>query len=203
MRRVAKSPKPKKATQRRRRARGGGDRFWLLRGGLAVHAPDPERGSVGRALSRAIDWLIDHCGDDGYFYYERDEISRMHGQGYALLALTQAYGMYVTDAVQHRRLHDAIVRGVTLIESAQGTLGGWYYEPRKMDAHEGSITVCMLQALRAAKDTGFAVDGGDHRTLSPHAGTPQAGNRRARARGCLAATRDRQAGFATRVERAH
>jgi hypothetical protein len=126
----------------------------------AGYAPDPERGSMGRALSRAIDWLIDRCGDDGYFYYERDEISRMHGQGYALVALTQAYGMYVTDPVQHRRLHDAIVRGVALIENSQGTLGGWYYEPRRMDAHEGSITVCMLQALRAARDAGFAVDGG-------------------------------------------
>ncbi len=124
----------------------------------AGHAPDAERGRYGRSLTRAVDWLIDRCDDKGYFYAERDEVSRMHGQGYAVLALTQAYGMYASDPGQQKRLHDAIARGVALIESAQGHVGGWYYEPRIMDLHEGSITVCMIQSLRAARDAGFQVD---------------------------------------------
>jgi hypothetical protein len=126
----------------------------------AGHVPDPERGLYGRSAARAVNWLVDRCGADGYFRSDRDEISRMHGQGYALLALTQAYGMYTSDKARHERLRDAIQRGVELIERAQGELGGWYYEPRAMDMHEGSITVCMVQALRAARDAGFAVDGG-------------------------------------------
>lgn len=123
----------------------------------AGHVPDVERGLHGRALVRAVDWLVARCNEDGYFYSERDEVSRMHGQGYAVLALTQAYGMYASDRGQQKRLHDAIARGVALIEGAQGHVGGWYYEPRIMDLHEGSITVCMIQALRAARDAGFQV----------------------------------------------
>jgi hypothetical protein len=82
----------------------------------------------------------------------------MHGQGYALLALTQAYGMVGADEVRRERLRSAIERGVALIEACQGETGGWYYDPRRVAPHEGSITVCMIQALRAARDAGFAVD---------------------------------------------
>ncbi len=124
----------------------------------AGHLPDPDRSIYGRSVSRSIDWLVDRCNEEGYFYYDGDKVSRMHGQGYAVLALTQAYGAAVHDPLKHERLRDAIGRGVALIESTQGALGGWYYEPRSMEAHEGSITVCMLQALRAAKEAGFTVD---------------------------------------------
>ena len=125
----------------------------------AGHMPDPERGLYGRSTARAVNWLVDRCNADGYFHSDRDEISRMHGQGYALLALTQAYGMDTSDKRRHERLRAAIQRGIGLIERCQGELGGWYYDPRVMDMHEGSITVCMVQALRAARDAGFAVSG--------------------------------------------
>jgi hypothetical protein len=124
----------------------------------AGHLPD--RGRYGTAVRRAVGWLVDHCNDEGFFTTDADSISRMHGQGYALLALTQAYGMDTEDSDQRRRMHDAIERAVKLIERAQGETGGWFYEPRRMAVHEGSITVCLLQALRAAHDIGFAVDSG-------------------------------------------
>jgi prenyltransferase beta subunit len=52
----------------------------------------PDRGSHRQAVQRAVDWLVAHCGEDGYFTTDGDK-SEMHGQGYAVLALTQAYGM--------------------------------------------------------------------------------------------------------------
>lgn len=123
-----------------------------------------DRGRYGTAVKRAVDWLVDHCQDSGetsgYFYTGNDSISRMHGQGYALLALTQAAGMYGDDDVQRARLHAAIQRGVDLVERTQGIHGGWWYNPERSSNHEGSITVCMIQALRAAKDAGFVVDTG-------------------------------------------
>ena len=44
------------------------------------------------------------------------------------------------------------------IEEAQSLEGGWYYKPRAAGELEGSITVCVVQALRAAKEAGVWVD---------------------------------------------
>lgn len=121
-----------------------------------------QRTSVELAVKRAIDWLVAHCletGDDaGYFTTDGDTVSKMHGQGYALLALTQAVGMYGDSESERGALRQAIRRGVALIERTQGLHGAWYYEPRRSAMHEGSITVCMIQALRGAREAGFAVD---------------------------------------------
>jgi len=119
----------------------------------------PDRGSHRLAVQRAVDWLVAHCGEDGYFTTDGDK-SEMHGQGYAVLALTQAYGMDAGDRGKRDMLRAAIERGVALIEASQGETNGWWYEPRRVAEHEGSITVCMIQALRAARDIGFAVNKG-------------------------------------------
>jgi len=117
----------------------------------------PDRGTHERAVRRAVDWLAAHCGEDGYFTTDGD-VSRMHGQGYAVLALSQAYGMEAGDKQRRDELRAAIERGVELIESTQGEQGGWWYDPRRVADHEGSITVCMIQALRASRDVGFKVN---------------------------------------------
>lgn len=124
----------------------------LMAGG---HVPD--RGRHGQAVDRAVRWLVQHCSAEGVFRDDNDTISKMHGQGYALLALTQAYGASGRREDQ-AAMRDAIVRGIRLVERTQGEIGGWYYEPVKSSAHEGSITVCMIQALRAARDAGFSVN---------------------------------------------
>lgn len=131
----------------------------MAAGHLPDHEPE-ERDRYQRSVERAIDWLVDHCREDGYFEQDNDSVSRMHGQGYALLALTQVAGMYGDDLPQRARLQDAVRRAVSLIERTQGYKGGWYYYPERGPNHEGSITVCMIQALRSAKDAGFKVDTG-------------------------------------------
>jgi len=129
----------------------------------AGHLPDHSgRTASARAVKAAVRWLVDHCIETGeqagYFYTDGDTVSKMHGQGYALLALTQAVGMYGDSPAERERLAAAVRRGVDLIQRTQGVHGAWYYEPTRSSAHEGSITVCMLQALRGAKEAGFAVD---------------------------------------------
>lgn len=120
----------------------------------------PDRGPHERSVRAAIEWLVDHCSESGYFTTDGDSVSKMHGHGYALLALTQACGMYGEDPSRRKQMRDAIQRGVHLIEVCQGDSGGWFYDDRKVTEHEGSVTVCMIQALRAARDAGFAVDAG-------------------------------------------
>src|SRR4030095_9188208 len=52
----------------------------------------------------------------------------------------------------------ALVAAVRLIERAQGETGGWYYTPKVNTDHEGSVTITLVQALRAARNAGIAVD---------------------------------------------
>ncbi len=123
----------------------------------------PDRGPYGAELSRAIDYLIDHTNLDqdsetyGYVHDGRDALSRTHGHGFATLAMAQAYTMS-PDSARGRRLRTALRAAVACIENSQGAEGGWEYEPRRIVRHEGSVTICLVQALRAAKDAGFEVD---------------------------------------------
>ncbi|HKB16600.1 MAG TPA: prenyltransferase/squalene oxidase repeat-containing protein, partial [Planctomycetota bacterium] len=55
-------------------------------------------------------------------------------------------------------LQESLERAVRLIERSQGETGGWYYEPERSLEHEGSVTVCLVQALRAARNAGIAVN---------------------------------------------
>jgi hypothetical protein len=56
----------------------------------------PDRGPQGRELGLAIDWITAHTDLDpqsetpGYIGLRGDALSRMHGHGFAALALTQA-----------------------------------------------------------------------------------------------------------------
>jgi hypothetical protein len=122
------------------------------------------RGQYSRAAERAIEYLVRKSElsvgkDEGYIRTDGDNLSRMHGHGYATLALAEAYGMFGPrlgrDGVA--RLERALVAAVRRIEKAQGSRGGWYYDPHPTWEHEGSVTVCAVQALRAARNAGIAV----------------------------------------------
>lgn len=106
----------------------------------------------------------------GYIADDTDNTSRMHGHGLATLALAEAYGTYSIDAsfgdaaiLKAKKdltdIREVLVDAVRLIEMSQTSEGGWYYAPGNTD-HEGSVTITMIQALRAARDAGVYVDKG-------------------------------------------
>lgn len=122
----------------------------------------PSRGPHQRPLVRTLDYLLSHAtpaGEryEGYLTAAEDLESRTHGHGLAVLALTQASTLSPRTA-RGRRMAEAVRLGVRRIELAQGPDGGWYYEPEAYDLTEGSVTVGLLQALRGARNSGFAVD---------------------------------------------
>lgn len=123
----------------------------------------PERGPHGRACAAAVDWLVARADLDprsehqGYVSRTGDGLSRMHGHGFATLALAQACAMS-PHTPRGARIREALVLAVRCIERSQGVEGGWDYEPRKGLAHENSITITAVQALRAAKEAGVDVD---------------------------------------------
>jgi len=121
----------------------------------------PERGPHGQVVSRALEYLLLHTdlGPDspqrGYISVQGDLASQNHGHGYATLVLAEAYGT----SGGSERIRTALVAAVARIQESQGAEGGWYYDPVPMPNHEGSVTICLLQALRAARDAGIQVDG--------------------------------------------
>ena len=122
------------------------------------------RGAYAQNVRRAVGFLCRSSLKSGprigCFETIGDVASRMHGQGYATLALCQVYGQYGVGrkfAGTSQDLKGIIANAVDVIVRSQNSSGGWYYFPLDSVEDEGSITVCMIQALRAARNCGFAV----------------------------------------------
>jgi hypothetical protein len=121
------------------------------------------RGTHGEAVRRGTDFLLDLIettrsgtyAPEGYFTYTGDTDSKMHGQGYAALALASVLG--TADQRRAARVRTAVVKAVRCMEASQTSTGGYGYEPSRDSQHEGSVTVCVAQALRAARDAGVLV----------------------------------------------
>jgi len=131
-------------------------------GSLALMAggSSPSQGPHAKEVARAIDYLLQHTDlapespTRGFISAGGDATSLMHGHGFAAFALAEALGMSPKNA----RIRTALVAAVDLIERTQGSAGGWYYKPTRQSEHEGSLTVCMLQALRASREAGIEID---------------------------------------------
>ena len=128
------------------------------------------RGPYGRHVRRGIDFLLKLIEQKpaesewpaGYFEHAGDTASRMHGQGYATLALASALGTATSagrvGASRHERIRKVLVKAVECCELAQTPTGGYGYKPTRSAVHEGSVTVAVAQGLRAARDVGVVID---------------------------------------------
>ena len=123
----------------------------------------PDRGPHGEEVARAVDYLLARvqlqpgAPDLGYVGSGADVNSQMHGHGFATLALAEAFTIS-PKSLRGQKLARALPLAVQLIERTQGSEGGWYYKPRVDVQHEGSVTICLVQALRAARNAGVVVD---------------------------------------------
>jgi hypothetical protein len=81
----------------------------------------------------------------------------MHGHCYAVLFLAQIRGSLALELESEVDL--AIEKGVRVIERAQSRRGGWWYgASNAANEDEASVTICAVQALRAAREIGVRVD---------------------------------------------
>lgn len=121
----------------------------------------PDRGPHGEQVGRAIDYLVRRANvvesSDLYGYMSDGGTGRIHAHGFATLALSQAWSMSPR-TVRGKKIARTLEAAVRLIERAQVHEGGWYYEPRRTLQHENSTTICVVQALRAARNAGIRVD---------------------------------------------
>jgi len=75
----------------------------------------------------------------------------MYSHGFGTLFLAEAYGM------THRpEIREKLQKAVRLIIDTQNNEGGWRYQPVRRDA-DLSVTICQINALRAARNAGLFV----------------------------------------------
>jgi hypothetical protein len=75
----------------------------------------------------------------------------MYSHGFGTLFLAEVYGM------SHRPdVREKLQKAVRLIIDSQNAEGGWRYQPVRNDA-DLSVTICQINALRAARNAGLFV----------------------------------------------
>lgn len=120
---------------------------------------EPFAGDHSKALLKGLKFLMD-AQKDGQFPSQGH--SWIHGQGFATLALSEAYGrsLFVKEKPDFdmKKVKTAVAAAVKVIEKNQSNSGGWWYTPGAPDQHEGSTTVCAVQAVVSASNYGIPAD---------------------------------------------
>lgn len=133
---------------------------------LLAHGDTPDSGKHAQNVRRAVEWVLDSQKGPGtrwagLLFDGRDDAFEqedrpMHGHGFALLFLAEAYGQTREPALRER-MHAAISLGARLTERTITRDGGWFYTPDS-PRDEGSVTITQIQALRSAQNAGISVD---------------------------------------------
>ncbi|MHB1561559.1 MAG: prenyltransferase/squalene oxidase repeat-containing protein [Isosphaeraceae bacterium] len=122
--------------------------------GLAFMASgsSPGRGPYGAPIDKALEYVMQNTSASGFISVERSSThGPMYSHGFGTLFLAEAYGM------THRpEIREKLRKAVQLILDTQNNEGGWRYQPVKHDA-DLSVTICQINALRAARNAGLYV----------------------------------------------
>jgi hypothetical protein len=120
---------------------------------------EPFRGDRGKALVKGLAFLLGQQ-KDGQFAQQGH--TWIHGQGFATLALSEAYGRSLfcrtKPDVDMKKVRAAVAAAAAVIGKNQSRSGGWWYTPGAPEQHEGSTTVCAVQAIVSAKNYGIPID---------------------------------------------
>jgi hypothetical protein len=108
----------------------------------------PGRGTYGKNVQGCLDFILRCVTREGFVTNDQ---SRMYEHAFATLFLAEVAGMAPSAEVQ-----DALKASVGCIVASQNSQGGWRYLPGAKDS-DISITVCQVQALRAARNMGVRV----------------------------------------------
>lgn len=111
----------------------------------------PGRGPYGAVLDRALDFVLSRRTEFGYVTNGEE---RMYSHAFAALFLAQVRGMTRTRSAE---VDDALRAAVSYLQDSQNPAGGWRYVPFSKEC-DLSVTVCQVQALRAARASGIHVD---------------------------------------------
>ena len=112
----------------------------------------PGRGPYGGPIDKALAYVMDNTAPSGFISVSGSSThGPMYSHGFGTLFLAEAYGM------THRaEIREKLRKAVQLIIDTQNNEGGWRYQPVKHDA-DLSVTICQINALRAARNAGLYV----------------------------------------------
>ena len=111
----------------------------------------PGRGQYGQIVDGCLVFVLRHSSESGLLAAQTSH-GPMYGHGFATLFLAEVYGMSSRPEVR-----ETLRKAVRLIVSTQNDEGGWRYQPLRDDA-DISVTVCQINALRAARNAGIHVE---------------------------------------------
>ncbi len=122
-------------------------------------ADEPFVEERGKTLLKALQFLLSQQ-KEGMFAQQGH--TWIHGQGFATLALSEAYGRSLLCKTKPdfdmKKVRAVVAQAVQAIGKNQSSSGGWWYTPGVTEQHEGSTTVCAVQAVVSAKNYGIPVD---------------------------------------------
>ncbi|MBI1324317.1 prenyltransferase [bacterium] len=122
--------------------------------GLAFMAngSSPGRGPYGTQIERALGYIMENVQPGGFIAVRGESThGPMYSHGFATLFLAEAYGM-----TRRAEIREKLEKAVRLIVDCQNPEGGWRYQPQPRDA-DTSVTICQINALRAARNAGIFV----------------------------------------------
>ncbi|MGE3821371.1 MAG: prenyltransferase/squalene oxidase repeat-containing protein [Isosphaeraceae bacterium] len=122
--------------------------------GLAFMASgsSPGRGPYGTHIDKALAYVMENTSPSGFIAVAGAAThGPMYSHGFGALFLAEAYGM------THRpEIREKLQKSIRLIIDTQNREGGWRYQPVRRDA-DLSVTICQINALRAARNAGIYV----------------------------------------------
>ena len=122
--------------------------------GLAFMAngSSPGRGPYGPQIDKALQYVMDNTTPAGFIAVPNAGThGPMYSHGFGTLFLAEAYGMS-----RKPEIREKLTNAVRLIIDTQNAEGGWRYQPIRRDA-DLSVTICQINALRAARNAGLFV----------------------------------------------
>jgi prenyltransferase beta subunit len=122
--------------------------------GLAFMAngSSPGRGPYGPQIDKALQYVMDNTTNAGFIAVPNAGThGPMYSHGFGTLFLAEAYGMS-----RKAEIREKLTNAVRLIIDTQNPEGGWRYQPVPRDA-DLSVTICQINALRAARNAGLYV----------------------------------------------
>jgi hypothetical protein len=112
----------------------------------------PGRGPYGLAIDRALAYVLDNTSAAGFVCVSGSAThGPMYSHGFGALFLAECYGM-----TRRGEIREKLEKSIRLIVDTQNAEGGWRYQPVRSDA-DISVTICQINALRAARNAGIFV----------------------------------------------
>jgi hypothetical protein len=112
----------------------------------------PGRGPFGSQIDKALAYVMVNTSPSGFIAVQATSThGPMYSHGFGTLFLAEAYGM-----TRRPELREKLQKAVRLIIDSQNIEGGWRYQPVRHDA-DLSVTICQINALRAARNAGLFV----------------------------------------------